>query len=157
MKNLFSAATFIVVLALTFNASASGSAPPQTRDSAKRTIKRDMQMKAEDALEQMRMAYTENNLDHFFGNVSESPSLNHTDLKFRAAKSFKDFNQTELRITVDHALTENDKVFLKTHWQKRAVSRSSGSSQTSSGDAGFTFKIEENDAKLIQISGDSPF
>lgn len=155
MNKLFLKVLLLVVLTAGFEADAiaSGSTPPERRNSPKSQ----MQAKAEDALEELRVAYNENNLDSFFGSVSDTSNLNWMDLRSRTERTFKDFNQADLRISVNHVLTENDKVFLKTRWQRRAVNRNTGAVQTSSGDAGFTFQIEEDSAKLIQISGDSPF
>ncbi len=112
--------------------------------------------KAEDALESLKQAYLEQDLETFFEGVSDGAYFNATDLKFKMRQISNDFSPEDLNLVVDHSLIEKEKVVLQTHWQRRRVSKSSGSVQLDSGQADFIFLVEDK-AELIQIRGSSPF
>lgn len=113
---------------------------------------------AKAALESLQHAYTERNLEGFFKLVSDKSFFNSTDLKFQLDKTFHNFSQIELHFSIDRSLTENNKIALKTHWQKRMVRNSNGHVETHEGNAELVFKMHtEHPPTLINITGDSPF
>lgn len=111
---------------------------------------------AEKALDSLKNAYLEKNLEAFFSGVSEQAYFNEADLKISFAKKFSEFNVIDIRIFEDNSLRENDKVDLKTHWQKRSVRNSTGKIEVTQGKAEFIFDVKEN-TELLNIRGDSPF
>ena len=115
------------------------------------------QAQAKEALEAIRQAYISKDAEAFFRFVSWASFFSGLELKFQLSDHFRDFSQIDLNLVVDHALPQKDKIFLNTHWQKRAVRNSSGNVETSSGSAGFLFRIKGDSAKLIDIQGQSPF
>lgn len=112
---------------------------------------------AQAALEELRRAYTERDLSGFFENVSEDAYFNSLELKSDLSRAFSNISQSSLNIFVDQVLTENDKVLLKTHWQKRAVDRATGQSRMTEGRAQFIFRVMADKAQLISIKDASPF
>lgn len=112
--------------------------------------------RAQAALEKLRNAYAQRDLAGFFEGLGEDTYFNWLDFKHQLSRKFSDFSDIDLHIVVDHALSENDKVFLKTHWQKRMVNNRTGRSQRTNGEAQFIFKVNGT-AKLVGIKGNSPF
>ena len=113
--------------------------------------------KAKLALESLRVAYTEKNSEHFFHYIHEQTYFSYNDLKRNVSQHLFDTSQIELLIFTDHVLTNKDKVDIKTHWQRRHVNNHSGAVEKNEGQAEFLFKINEDDAYLIDIHGDNPF
>ena len=111
---------------------------------------------AETALEQLRMAYVQEDSGSFFDAVSERGSFSSLDFKTQVTRHWTDFSQVDLLITVDHTLKSDGKAVLKTHWQKRAVRDRTGRSEMSEGRAEFVFGPGPA-FKLLNIHGDSPF
>ena len=112
---------------------------------------------AKEALQALRQAYVDGDSEGFFKHVSWHSFFNTLELKFQLSGHLRDFSQPDLHIVMDHAMVENDKVVLKTHWQKRAVRNSNGNVENSQGQAQFVFKSREHGAKLIDIQGQNPF
>lgn len=111
---------------------------------------------AKEALESLRKAYEEKNIQGFFLQIGDEAYLDDADLREALASRFRSSSHIELRIYADHTLKENDKVLLKTHWQRRHTDDDTGRIETGEGLAQFVFSLEEA-PKLLDIQGDSPF
>ena len=129
-------------------AAASGTEPPRASS--------DWEDKAKAALEELRQAYVREDRNGFFNDVSDRSSFNYLDFKNRTGDHWSHSSQTDLVITVDHALKSGDKAVLKTHWQKRSVTDATGQSENSEGQADFVFELAPS-SKLIDVQGDNPF
>ena len=111
---------------------------------------------AKTALEELRLAYVQEDSSRFFGGLSDRSVINTLDFKAQVTRHWTDFSQTDLVITVDHALKSDTKAVLKTHWQKRAVRDATGQSEKSEGHAQFVFELMLS-MRLVNVQGDSPF
>lgn len=116
-----------------------------------------LEKRAERTLEDLRQAYLGKNPNGFMKNVSEEAYFSVTDLKMRLGSYFSGFGQIELSFVVDSILTEGDKVLIKTHWQKRAVRRSTGQVETSAGTTELTFGAEGSAMRLLDQQNDIAF
>ncbi len=112
---------------------------------------------AKETLEVLRQAYIDRDLETFFKSVGERPFFSDLDLRARLSQRFRDFSQIELNLSVDHALSENDKVLLKARWQRRVVRNGNGNVETAQGTAELIFWTGKDRCKLVDIKGDSPF
>lgn len=113
--------------------------------------------KAKETLEDLRQAYIDRDLNKFFKSVGEKSFFSDLDLQTRLSQRFRDFSQIELILSVDHALSENDKILLKTRWQRRMVKSGNGNVETAEGTVELIFWAGKDRFKLVDIKGDSPF
>ena len=130
---------------------------PETGAQTRKAQKVDAKRSAQKALTALRNAYVLKNQDAFFQSASEEPYFSQTDLKVRLSSDFTRYDVLDLNFTVDHELTEGDKVVLKTHWQKRQVRRDTGNVELKEGRSDFVFRVEEAQAHLLDIQKDNPF
>ncbi len=112
---------------------------------------------AETALGELKNSYANRDAANFFRNVSDDSYLDSGDFKYRTTKKLRRNTSIDLTLTEDNAMQENDKVVLRTHWQKRALRGSTGKLVLTQGKADLVFKISEGRAELLNIRGDSPF
>ena len=113
-------------------------------------------IKAEEALEILKQAYSGRSSERFFSMVSQEPYFKIVDLKFDLTKHFDTFSQIDWNVVNDNVVIENNKVAIKTHWQKRMVRNQTGNVETSEGSTEFIFIVSE-EAKLLDFRGDNPF
>ena len=111
------------------------------------------------ALEAIRKAYQEENLEAFFAQVAADPYFNSTELKQRLTDRFAHASEIELIFHVDHELPENDRTLVKTRWQRRWTAGGTGSVETAEGKAHLIFSRSGPDGpwKLLGIREDDPF
>ena len=136
--------------------SANGNAP-DTAGTSRSAAKHESERAAELTLEALRGAYLSKSLDHFFERAVEEPYFSSSDMKVRVGSSFSRYDTLDLNIVTDHALTEGDKTVLKTHWQKRLARRDNGHVEIQQGHADFIFRLEDGQAKLLDIQKENPF
>lgn len=115
-----------------------------------------MEERARQALESLRYAYTERDIEGFFQQVSDKPCFNSLELKSNISSQFNNFDTIDLNIVTDNTLPSHDKILINTHWQKRMLNQRTGKLQTSEGNAQFIFKVKQK-AKLVDIKQNSPF
>lgn len=112
----------------------------------------------ERVLDSLRHVFEAEDREGFLQNVSEHPYFPWTDLQTKLSDQFNRFDHIELRLILDHTLSEVDKLVLKTHWERARTENKTGKRVKDSGRADLVFRIEEdNHLKLIDIQGDSPF
>ena len=119
-------------------------------------ITSDTEAKAQEALESLRHSYAERDLEGFFESVSDKSYFSWLDLKIRLSRTLSDLKQIDLTFVLNHSVGENNKAWIKIHWEKRAMDRI-GNSALTEGNAQLLFVIEEEKAKLLDIQDDSPF
>ncbi len=130
---------------------------PATAPAGTSSERHDAERKAERTLDDLRRAYCEKDLQGFMRNVSDAAYFSVTDLEMRLGTDLSGLGQVDLNLVVDHALTEGDKVLISTHWQKRAVRRSTGEAEISRGSTEFVFIEDGAEMKLLDQKNDQAF
>ena len=110
------------------------------------------------ALEALKKAYQEENLEAFFAHVVSDPVFNTTELKQRLTERFAHASDIDLIFHVDHELPEKDHTLVKTHWQRR-FTNDAGHVETAEGTAHLVFARSGPGGpyKLLNIREDDPF